>query len=164
MASLVLELAATLTPDSRPEIVVVPGVSALNAAAALLGAPLGHDFAAISLSDLLTPWPIIEKRLAAAAAADFVLALFNPKSQKRDWQLARARMLILAERPGTTPVGIVHSAFRPGQTVVVTTLGDMDLATVDMFAIVIVGNRASRFVGNFIMTPRGYVAPPGGVS
>jgi precorrin-3B C17-methyltransferase len=156
MASLVLEMLPTLAAACRPEIVVVPGVSALNAAAALLGAPLGHDFAAISLSDLLTPWDIIEKRLMAAAGADFVLALFNPKSQRRDWQLDRARALLLAQRAGSTPVGIVHNAFRPGQAVLVTTLADMDVAKVDMFAIVIIGNSASRFVGNFIMTPRGY--------
>jgi precorrin-3B C17-methyltransferase len=161
MASLVFEMWATLPPKRRPEIMVVPGVSALNAAAALLGAPLGHDFAVISLSDLLTPWPTIEKRITAVAAADFVLALFNPRSQRRDWQLDRARTLILAERSPATPVGIVGNAFRPGQTVEVTTLGDMDTAKVDMFAIVMVGNTASSFVGNFIVTPRGYLTPAG---
>jgi precorrin-3B C17-methyltransferase len=156
MAGVVLERLASVAPDSRPEVVVVPGVSALNAAAALLGAPLGHDFAAISLSDLLTPWEIIDKRLNAAAGADFVLALFNPKSQRRDWQLARAREILLVHRPGSTPVGVVHHAFRPGQEVVLTTLEEMDVAKIDMFAIVIVGNAASRSVGGFIMTPRGY--------
>jgi precorrin-3B C17-methyltransferase len=156
MASVILEKLATVTLDSRPEVVVVPGVSALNAAAALLGAPLGNDFAAISLSDLLTPWEIIEKRLNAAAGADFVLALFNPKSQRRDWQLARAREILLVHRPGSTPVGIVHHAFRPGQEVALTTLEEMDVAKVDMFAIVIVGNATSRLVSSFIMTPRGY--------
>src|SRR5207302_2071871 len=129
------------------------GVSALNAAAALLGAPLGHDFAAISLSDLLTPWEIIEKRLLAAASADFVLALFNPKSQRRHWQLARAREILLEHRPAATPVGVVYNAYRPGQEVLLTTLVELDVAKVDMFAIVFIGNSTSRFVGNFIMTP-----------
>jgi precorrin-3B C17-methyltransferase len=156
MASLVLEMLASVAVDTRPEVVVLPGVSALNAAAALLGAPLGHDFAAISLSDLLTPWEIIEKRLLAAATADFVLALFNPRSGRRDWQLHRAREILLHHRPGRTPVGIVRHATRPGETIVVTSLAEMDVAKVDMFSIVIVGNSTSRLVGNFIMTPRGY--------
>ncbi|HWY85943.1 MAG TPA: precorrin-3B C(17)-methyltransferase [Gemmataceae bacterium] len=156
MASLVLEMLASMAEDRRPEVVVLPGVSALNAAAALLGAPLGHDFAAMSLSDLLTPWETIEKRLRAAAGADFVLALFNPKSRRRDWQLDRAREILLDQRQGSTPVGIVRHATRPQQNIVLTTLADLDAAKVDMFSIVIVGNSSSRFVGNFIMTPRGY--------
>jgi precorrin-3B C17-methyltransferase len=156
MASVLLETLATVPPDRRPEALVVPGVSALNAAAALLGAPLGHDFAVISLSDLLTPWKTIEKRLIAAASADFVLALFNPKSVRLDWQLTRARDVILDHRPGPTPVGIVRHAFRPGQGVVLTTLQEMHAAEVDMFTIVFVGNATSHFTGSFILTPRGY--------
>jgi precorrin-3B C17-methyltransferase len=156
MASVVLETLATVPPDRRPEALVVPGVSALNAAAALLGAPLGHDFAVISLSDLLTPWKTIEKRLIAAASADFVLALFNPKSARRDWQLTRASEIILDHRPGSTPVGIVRHAFRPGQEVELTTLQELHAAEVDMFTIVFIGNTTSRFVGSFILTPRGY--------
>ncbi len=156
MASVVLEMLGTLEPSRRPEVVIVPGVSALNAAAALLGAPLGHDFAAISLSDLLTPWAVIEKRLSAVAGADFVIALFNPKSERRDWQLARAREILLRERKGATPVGIVHNAFRPGQAVCLTTLEQMHDAAVDMFAIVIVGNSTTRFQGGMMLTPRGY--------
>ena len=162
MASVALEMLGTLEASRRPEVVVVPGVSALNAAAALLGAPLGHDFAAISLSDLLTPWAVIEKRLTAVAGADFVIALFNPKSARRDWQLARAREILLRERNRTTPVGIVHNAFRPGQSVRLTTLEQMDLDTVDMFAIVIVGNSTTRLQDGFMLTPRGYdIAPMG---
>ncbi len=157
MASLVLEMLATLPADRRPEVVVVPGVSALNAAAALLGAPLGHDFAAISLSDLLTPWAVIEKRLAAVAEADFVLALFNPRSARRDWQLERARSIVLSQRPGSTPVGVVHNAYRPGQAILRTTLSELDVAKVDMFSLVIIGNAASRFTGDFLLTLRGYV-------
>jgi precorrin-3B C17-methyltransferase len=156
MASLVLEMLATVEPNARPEFVVMPGVSALNAAAALLGAPLGHDFAAVSLSDLLTPWEVIERRLTAAADADFVLALFNPKSQRRDWQLARAQEILLAHRPASTPVGIVQNAFRPLQAIVLCTLEEIDVNEVDMFSIVIIGNSSSRFVDNFMLTPRGY--------
>jgi len=159
MASLVLEMLATVPFDQRPEVEVIPGLSALNAAAALLGAPLGHDFAVISLSDLLTPWESIEKRLSAAAGADFVLALFNPKSQRRDWQLSRAKEIFLLYRPGNTPVGIVQNAYRPGQKVLLTSLDQLEPATVDMFSIVIVGNSTSRFVGDYLLTPRGYEIP-----
>jgi precorrin-3B C17-methyltransferase len=159
MAGLVLELLPSVAAGCRPDVTIVPGVSALNAAAALLGAPLGHDFAAVSLSDLLTPWPNIEKKLAAAADADFVLALFNPKSQRRDWQLNRAREIVQRHRRADTPVGIVLNAFRPGQCVMLTTLGEMDVSRVDMFAIVFIGNSASRFVENFMVTPRGYTQP-----
>jgi precorrin-3B C17-methyltransferase len=159
MAGLVLELLPSVAAGRRPDVTVVPGVSALNAAAALLGAPLGHDFAAISLSDLLTPWPNIEKKLAAAADADFVLALFNPRSRRRDWQLSRAREILLRYRNAGAPVGIVQNAFRPGQHIALTTLGEMDVSKVNMFAIVFVGNSTSRFVENFMMTPRGYMQP-----
>jgi precorrin-3B C17-methyltransferase len=156
MASVVLEMLGTMPPARRPEVVIVPGVSALNAASALLGAPLGHDFAAVSLSDLLTPWDMIENRLRAAAGADFVLALFNPKSVRRDWQLARAREILLSARSGTTPVGIVRNACRPEQSVNLTTLERMDVGAVDMFAIVIVGNSTTRIEGGMMLTPRGY--------
>jgi precorrin-3B C17-methyltransferase len=153
MASILLE---TLPASRPPEVTVVPGVSALTAAAALLGAPLGHDFAAISLSDLLTPWAVIEKRLTAVAAADFVLAVFNPKSQRRDWQLRRAQEILLTHREPQTPVGIVRHAFRPGQSVVRTTLAAMADAEVDMFSILFVGNSTSRWEGDHFLTPRGY--------
>ena len=160
MASVVLEMLGTMELDARPRIEIVPGVSALNAAAALLGAPLGHDFAAISLSDLLTPWRVIEDRLAAAAGADFVLALFNPKSERRDWQLARAREILLGSRPAATPVGIVRNAFRPDQSVCVTTLDQMNPAAIDMFTIVIIGNRSTRLQAGMMLTPRGYDIAP----
>jgi precorrin-3B C17-methyltransferase len=162
MAGLVMETLQGVPEDAWPEITVVPGVSALNAAAALLGAPLGHDFAVVSLSDLLTPWEIIEKRLAAAAEGDFVLALFNPRSRQRDWQLARAREIMLQQRAGETPVGIVHNAFRPGQTVGLTTLADLKTDEVDIFTIVIIGNSTSRLVGPYMVTPRGYAAVTAG--
>jgi adenosylcobyric acid synthase len=156
MAGLVLELAAAGASGS-PEIVVIPGVSALQAAAAVLGAPLMHDFAVISLSDLLTPWGAIEKRLAAAATADFVIALYNPKSKGRVRQIERARELILAARPGETPVGIVRNACRNGEERVVTTLSGMLDHPMDMFSLVIIGNSAT-FVDKAgrMVTPRGY--------
>ncbi|MEA1969180.1 MAG: precorrin-3B C(17)-methyltransferase [Thermodesulfobacteriota bacterium] len=138
------------------EIEIVPGIPALSAGAALLGAPLTHDFAAISLSDLLTPWEKIEKRLAAAASADFVITIYNPKSKKRDWQLARAKKIIMEHRTGDTSVGVVTSAMRKKQKIVVTSLKDMDQAEVDMQTILFVGNSASVEYLGFMYTPRGY--------
>ena len=156
MAGLVLEMAATGESGS-PEVVVIPGVSALQAAAAVLGAPLMHDFAVISLSDLLTPWAVIEKRLAAAAAADFVVALYNPKSKGRIRQIERARELLLAVRPAETPVGIVRNACREGEEKSVTTLDGMLSYDIDMFSIVIIGNSATFVDGEGrLITPRGY--------
>jgi precorrin-3B C17-methyltransferase len=158
MAGLVLE---TLEVSERPhdlEVAVFPGVSAVNACAALLGAPLGHDFAVVSLSDLLTPWKWIERRLAAAAEADFVLALLNPRSRRRDWQLRLAQEILLRNRPPETPVGIVRQAYRPGQSVEITTLARMNAATVDMFTTAIVGNSQTRRLGDKLVTPRGYPA------
>ncbi len=155
MAGLVLELAEGMAV--QPEIVIVPGISAVQAAAATLGAPLMHDFAVISLSDLLTPWDLIRRRLAAAAAADFVIALYNPKSSGRTSQLIEARNLILAERPGSTPVGIVRNACRQGEEKVVTTLHEMLDHSVDMFSLVIIGNSATHVdKAGRMVTPRGY--------
>jgi precorrin-3B C17-methyltransferase len=155
MASLVLECAAE-DESLLDDVEIVPGVSAVNAAAALLGAPLGHDFAVVSLSDLLTPWDVIERRLHAAAEADFVLALLNPKSQRRDWQYGRAQEVLARHRPPETPVGVVRHAYRPGQAVEITTVGRMAEAAVDMFTTVIVGNSHTRRLGNVVVTPRGY--------
>lgn len=158
MAGLVLELVEKGEFGS-PEIVVIPGVSALQSAAAVLGAPLMHDFAVISLSDLLTPWDTIEKRIAAAAAADFVVALYNPRSTGRVRQIERARELLLSDRPGNTPVGIVRNACREGEEKTVTTLDDMLSHEIDMFSIVIIGNSATFVDGSGRMvTPRGYAA------
>ncbi|HYS42794.1 MAG TPA: cobyric acid synthase, partial [Geobacteraceae bacterium] len=143
----------------QPEIVVVPGVSALQAAAAVLGAPLMHDFAVISLSDLLTPWDAIERRLKAAADADFVVAIYNPRSKGRVRQIERARELLLAARLGETPVGIVRNACRAGEERVVTTLAGMLDHPIDMFSLVMVGNSATFVDGDGRMiTPRGYAA------
>ncbi len=144
------------TDDSTLEIEVVPGIPALAAGASLLGAPLTHDFAVISLSDLLTPWEKIKKRIEAAAAADFVIAIYNPRSKKRDWQLTKTMELILKHRPADTPVGVVTSAMRECQKITLTTLEDMDSADVGMQTILIVGNESSLQYLDFIYTPRGY--------
>ncbi|MBF0376399.1 MAG: precorrin-3B C(17)-methyltransferase [Desulfamplus sp.] len=138
------------------ELEVVPGIPALAAGASLLGAPLTHDFAVISLSDLLTSWEKIEKRISAAAAADFVIVIYNPKSRKRDWQLKRAKELIMAHRDGDTPVGVVTSAMREEQKITISTLKDMDIADVGMQTILFVGNESSIQYLDFMFTPRGY--------
>jgi len=160
MAGLVLELAGEedVVADGV-EIIVVPGVSAVQAAASVLGAPLMHDFAVISLSDLLTPWNTITRRLRAAAGADFVVALYNPKSKGRTTQIEEARSILLTSRPAATPVGIVRHACRDGEEKVVTTLGEMLVHDIDMFSIVIIGNSAT-FVdaAGRMVTPRGYAA------
>ncbi|CCK82499.1 MULTISPECIES: precorrin-3B C(17)-methyltransferase [Desulfobacula] len=142
--------------DKGLALEIVPGIPALAAGAALAGAPLTHDFAAISLSDLLTPWEKIEKRLTCAAMADFVIVLYNPKSKKRDWQLKRAQELILEHRDGSTPVGIVTGAMRENQNVTFTTLDEMDRADVGMQTVVFIGSSASVRYMDFLFTPRGY--------
>ena len=159
MASLVLECVAGADTRLLEEVEVVPGVSAVNAAAALLGAPLGHDFAVVSLSDLLTPWEVIERRLKAVAEADFVLVLLNPRSQRRDWQFPRALKILAQHRPNTTPVGIVRNAYRAGQTVEVATIDRIRETVVDMFTTVIVGSSRTQRFGKLVVTPRGYAVP-----
>ncbi|MBI5233867.1 MAG: precorrin-3B C(17)-methyltransferase [Deltaproteobacteria bacterium] len=142
------------------DIEVIPGVSALNAAAAVLGAPLMHDFAAISLSDLLTPWELIQKRIEAAAMTDFVICIYNPKSSGRTEQIGIARDIILRHRKPDTPVGIVKNAMREGQKAVVTTLADMLNHDIDMLTTVIVGNSATYVADGVMVTPRGYNINP----
>jgi precorrin-3B C17-methyltransferase len=161
MAGLVLELLEARGLLDALELEVVPGIPALCAAAALLGAPLMHDFAVISLSDLLTPWALIEKRLTAAAAADFVVVLYNPRSGRRKDQLPKALAALRAHKPGATPVGLVKRAYRPGQEVIVTTLEGLDPGAVDMQSIVLVGNSATRLAGGRLLTPRGYAGKYG---
>ena len=146
----------TNDPDNVLRIEVVPGIPALGAGAALLGAPLTHDFAAISLSDLLTPWELIEQRLDAAGRADFVIVLYNPKSKKRHWQLQKAQEILLRHRDPKTPVGIVHRAMREGQKVAIVNLEDMYTAEVDMQTTVFIGSSTSSKYLNFMYTPRGY--------
>lgn len=166
MAGLVLEICAArglqVGPPGAPAAVdffleMIPGVPALAAGAALLGAPLMHDFAVISLSDLLTPWEVIERRLTAAAQADLVLVLYNPKSKKRDWQLAAVRDLLLKVKDPATPVGIARRAMRQGQETTVTTLAAMAGQAVDMQTIIIVGNSQTYTYGPYMITPRGYL-------
>ncbi|MCH7736671.1 MAG: precorrin-3B C(17)-methyltransferase [Chloroflexi bacterium] len=142
----------------NPAVETVPGVSAMQAAAAVLGSPLMQDFCAISLSDLLTPWEKIRGRLEAAGQGDFVVALYNPRSQRRQSQLLEAREILLKHRPGDTPVGIVGDAFRPGQRVKITSLQDLDkeAESVDMVTIVVIGNSTTYLHGGRIITPRGY--------
>jgi precorrin-3B C17-methyltransferase len=142
-----------------PEVEVVPGVSAALAAAALLGAPLGADFAVVSLSDLLTPWQVVERRVALAAEADFVLALYNPASKRRTWQFGRACELIRRHRPPATPAGLVRRAYRPDQQVHITDLAGLATETPDMTSIVLIGSRSTRRFGSFLVTPRGYRSP-----
>jgi precorrin-3B C17-methyltransferase len=144
-------------PDVDLPLEVIPGVPALAAAAALLGAPLMHDFASISLSDLLTPWEIIQKRVEAAAAADFVIVMYNPKSKKRDWQLGMVRDLVLKHRQAATPVGIVSRAMREGQEVCITDLKHLLDYTIDMQTILIIGNSQTYASGGYMITPRGYL-------
>jgi len=138
------------------EVEVVPGIPALAAGAALAGAPLTHDFAAVSLSDLLTAWETIEKRISCAAMADFVIVLYNPKSKKRDWQLGRAKKLIMEHRKGNVPVAVVTGAMRDNQKIEFTTLEDMDKADVGMQTVIFIGSSASMRYMDFLFTPRGY--------
>ncbi len=143
---------------AAPPVITLPGVSALQAAAALLGSPLMQDFCAISLSDLLTPWAAIRRRLEAAALGDFVVALYNPRSRRRDWQLLEARRILSEQRSGETPVGLVREAWRPDQKVTITNLQELEsrCSEVDMFTTVIIGNSTTYVHGGRIVTPRGY--------
>jgi len=166
MAGLVLEMCRARgiglaagqgkAPGGSLKVEVIPGIPALCAGAALLGAPLTHDFAAISLSDLLTPWEVIAKRLEAAAAADFVIVIYNPKSKKRSDNLAKAQQIILGHRDPETPVGIVTSAMRPGQQVGLVALKDLHKAEVDMQTAVFVGSSSTFVYDDHLVTPRGY--------
>ncbi len=156
MAGLALELWLQQPTDARPRFAVHPGISALQLAAARAGAPLMHDFCTISLSDRLTPWAVIEQRLQAAAAGDFVVALYNPRSRDRDWQLGRAREILLQGRPAHTPVVVARQLGRSEEAVSLHTLGDLPLELVDMLTLVLVGNSTSRCDGGWMVTPRGY--------
>jgi cobalt-precorrin 5A hydrolase/precorrin-3B C17-methyltransferase len=158
MASLVLERAEAFGPGASFEIETVPGVTAAIATSAALGAPLGHDHAVISLSDLLTPWDEIRARLEAAAAADLVIALYNPRSKGRDWQLEAARQILLAHRSPSTPVGIATDLTREDEVVGITTLAGLDPRLVGMRSCVIIGSSTTRIVAGRMVTPRGYPA------
>lgn len=158
MAGLVLEeLRATGWDGKTPSVQLFPGITALQAAAARVGTPLMHDFCAISLSDLLTPWQVIEKRLTAAAEADFVIALYNPRSQTRIQQLTDARDILLKHRDPHTPVAVVRSAYREDEQVTLTTLDKLLDVPVDMLTTVIIGNQSTCNHANWMITPRGYL-------
>ncbi len=151
MASPALEVAG-----DDIDVEVVPGVTAALAAAALLGAPLGHDAASISLSDLHTPWPAIESRVRAVAEGDLVVSFYNPRSKGRDWQLPKALGILAEYRPPSTPVGVVTHASREGQAVHLTTLADLDVDLVGMYSLVTVGSSQSTVIAGRFVTPRGY--------
>ncbi|MFD4504698.1 precorrin-3B C(17)-methyltransferase [Streptomyces sp. NPDC058457] len=138
------------------DVIGVPGVTAALAAGAILGAPLGHDHVSISLSDLHTPWEVIERRVRAAAEADIVVTFYNPRSRGRDWQLPKALAILAGHREPTTPVGVVRNASRPDESSRLTTLGALDPAWVDMMTVVTVGNTATRNIAGRMVTPRGY--------
>lgn len=154
MASPALEL---LEESDEVDVTVVPGVTAAQAAASLLGSPLGHDHCAISLSDLLTPWEVILTRVQAAAEGDFVISLYNPRSRGRDWQLGKVREVLLQHRSPDTPVGLVTDAYRPTQKVVITDLGSLRIEDVDMLTVVVVGSSRTVVRGGRLVTPRGYL-------
>ena len=161
MAPLIYEMKKATLSDV--EIETLPGISAFQKAASLLGAPIGHDVCLISLSDLMTPWEVIERRIKAAAVGDFVTAVYNPKSHGRYWQLYRLQELFLKYRSGETPVGYVRQAGREEQDIKVTTLGDFDPEDVDMFTVIIIGNSQSYIADGKFITPRGYYKKESGV-
>lgn len=154
MAGLILELASKM-PETV-EVKVIPGITASIAGAALLGAPLMNDFCHISLSDLMTPWEIIEKRLHAAASADFVICLYNPRSKGRPKHLAKALEIILQYKPADTIVGLAKDVGRKKETTVLTTIQELDETLVDMTTVVLVGNKETFVFDNQMITPRGY--------
>ena len=158
MAGLVFEqLRARGWDGKTPAVQVFPGISALQAAASRVGAPLMHDFCAISLSDLLTPWEVIQNRLKAAAQADFVCILYNPRSRTRTEQLYTAKRIFLDARSGHTPVAMVRSAYRVDEEITLTTLEQFNPDHVDMLTTVIIGNQSTDIYENWMITPRGYL-------
>ena len=164
MAGPVFEhLAAKGWDGEHPQVEVVPAVSAAQSAASVLGAPLMQDFCAISLSDLMTPWDTIRKRLDAAAYGDFVIALYNPRSKRRRRQIVEARSIVLEHRSADTPVGIVRNACRPDEKAMLTTLGELELHfdSIDMFTTLIIGNSTTYINGGRMVTPRGYMNSQG---
>ena len=156
MAGLILELLEQYDAEQRPEVEIVAGLSAVNAAAAILGAPLMHDFAVISLSDRLTPWELIKKRAAYAAQGDFVIALYNPKSKSRVKNIDEIHNILLQYKAPETPVGIVKNASRPEQQKILSNLRDFTQEDIDMFSLVIIGNSKTYIKDGWMVTPRGY--------
>jgi len=158
MASLIFQVLEEMgwKKSDDPEIHIYPGITAINACASLIGAPLGHDFCSISLSDLLTPWPIIRKRIELAAQADFVIGFYNPASGRRQRQIVEAKDIIEQYRPGATPVALIKSAYRERQHIIISDLDHFLDYEIGMLTTVIVGNTNTRFFEGYIYTPRGY--------
>lgn len=154
MAGIMLEIVNK--SGSTIPVEVIPGITAANAAAAVLGAPIMHDFSVISLSDLLTPWELIQKRIECAAQGDFVICFYNPKSKNRSEYIGIARDIIMKYRDSSTPVGIVRNAGRQDENHVVSTLKDMLENEIDMFTVVLVGNSQTYVENGKMITPRGY--------
>jgi precorrin-3B C17-methyltransferase len=162
MATLALSKAYEIEENARPEVRVLPGVTAALAASALVGAPLAHDFACLTLSDLLTPWEEVERRLRAVAEADLAIALYNPRSKGRPWQLDRAREVLLECRAPSTPVALVADIARDGQRVELTTIGELDCEKVGMTTTVLVGSSTTQRFGDWLVTPRSAAARSAG--
>ena len=157
MAGLVLEIVETYSEETRPQVEIIAGLSAVNAAASVLGAPLMHDFAIISLSARLTEWDLICKRLDLAAQGDFVIGLYNPKSKTRVKHIEEAREILLKHKSPDTPVGIVKNASRPGEQKILSTLENFTKEDIDMFSMVIIGNSKTYTKDGWMITPRGYI-------
>ncbi len=156
MAGLVLELANKVDEAKRPAVEIIPGLSAVNVSASILGAPLMHDFAVISLSDLMTPWDLIKKRADLCAQGDMVISLYNPRSKKRVTHLDEIQQIVLQHRDPKTPVGIVQKAGRPGQHMIISTLDVFTKEEIDMQTLVIIGNSQTYVENGRMITPRGY--------
>lgn len=158
MASLLLETLQLNYPDGQPSLAIefIPGISAMQVLASRVGAPLGHDFCVISLSDLLTPWSVIEQRLHSAGSGDFICVLYNPASRQRRHPLEQAQHILLQYRHPDTPVALGKNLSRPGEKIIITTLKLLDFSTVDMLTVLIIGNSQTRNYAPWLYTPRGY--------
>ena len=157
LAGLILEILDKKGLINQIKVEIIPGIPAFVACAASLGAPLMHDFACISLSDLMTSWDVIEKRIHLCGEGDFVTVIYNPKSKKRNWQIIEAINILRKFRDEKTPVGIVKNATRDGEKIIITNLRDIDFDEIDMFTLIIVGNSKTKNIGRFMVTPRGYL-------
>lgn len=156
MAGLLLEMIEKEGLGSKIDIEIIPGITSANASAARLGAPLMHDFAVVSLSDLLTPWDVIRERVRAAVAADYVLILYNPASHKRTSQIVKVIDIVKEYRLGSNPAGIVRNAERAEEEVIITDIDHLLDYRIDMFSTVFIGNSNTKILGEFMVTPRGY--------
>ena len=163
MAGLVIEIILNLPENVQPKFEVIAGISAVNSAAAILGAPLMHDFAVISLSDLMTDWDVIKNRVKCAAEGDFVIALYNPKSKKRTENIFEVQKILLEHKNKNTPVGIVTNAGRVGEKKIISTLENFTSEEINMFSLVLIGNSKTFVKNNFMITPRGYENKNGGI-